>query len=407
MKQSGKIMKNKSIVIGLFLLSFNTFFAQKGIDISAQIRPRYQIDNKDFNSNISSINYSELRTRIGFSFAPIEDITGFVQLQDSRIYGTEPSTLTGIDNIDLHQAYFNINKLFSLPLNLKLGRMELSYGPQRLIGAVGWHNVGRSFDGGILQLTTERLDIDLFSAQTNENFEPGDTNDFSIIGAYGNMKISDKYKIQPFVIGEMLTGNDLSRYTLGLYINGKVGNLSHEIEGAYQLGSISKDIDIAAFMFALNFNYTFNNPVKPAIGIGVDYLSGDDGKDSDKYKVFNTLYATNHKYYGFMDYFINIPNHTYNLGLMDIHVKAELSPLNKLTTALAFHIFNSNSDFTLENGKFSTSFGSEIDFTINYNYNSAVKFQGGFSFFTPGDIFKQTKGEDTSTWAYLMAVVNL
>ena len=57
----------------------------------------------------------------------------------------------------LHQAYFSVNKLFDLPLNLKLGRMELSYGPQRLIGAVGWHNVGRSFDGGILQLNTEKV----------------------------------------------------------------------------------------------------------------------------------------------------------------------------------------------------------------------------------------------------------
>lgn len=395
------------IAIGLFVLSFNSFFAQSGVDITAQIRPRYQIDNKDFNSNLSSVNFSELRTRLGLSFAPIENVTGFVQLQDSRIYGTEPNTLTGIDNIDLHQAYFNINKLFSLPLNLKLGRMELSYGPQRLIGAVGWHNVGRSFDGGILQLVTEKLDVDLFSAKITENFEPGDTNDFSIIGAYGNIKISEKYKIQPFVIGEILSGTNLNRYTLGLYINGNVGNLSHEIEGAYQLGSMSKEVDISAFMFALNLNYTFNSKVKPVIGLGLDYLSGDDGQDSENYKVFNTLYATNHKYYGFMDYFINIPANTYNLGLMDTHIKAELSPFEKFSAALVLHLFNANADFILEGGKTSTSFGSEIDLTINYNYNSAVKFHGGFSFFSPGDIFKQIKGEDTSTWAYLMAVVNL
>ena len=45
--------------------------------------------------------------------------------------------------------------------------------------------------------------------------------------------------------------------------------------------------------------------------------------DTDKkYNVFNTLYATNHKYYGFMDYFIDIPRHTYGLGLIDIHAKA-------------------------------------------------------------------------------------
>lgn len=33
-----------------------------------------------------------------------------------------------------------------------------------------------------------------------------------------------------------------------------------------------------------------------------DYLSGDSG-DSDKYKAFNVLYGTHHKFYGAMDYF--------------------------------------------------------------------------------------------------------
>jgi hypothetical protein len=204
----------------------------------------------------------------------------------------------------------------------------------------------------------------------------------------------------------MLTGSDFSRYTLGIYISGNVGNLSHEVEGAYQLGSVNENTDISAFMLALNANYSFDTPIKPNLGAGIDYLSGDDGTD-DKYNVFNTLYATNHKYYGYMDFFIDIPNHTLGLGLMDIHVKADVSPINKFKTSLAFHIFNSNADFTLINGKKTTNFGSEIDLTLFYNYNSAVNFQAGFSLFSPGDIFKQTRGEDNSTWGYLMAVVNL
>ena len=399
-------MKKILFIINVLILS-STAFAQSGLDVSAQIRARHQINNKGFNSDLSGNRFSELRTRLGLKFSPIDNITGLVQLQDSRIYGTEPNTLTGIDNIDLHQAFFSVNNIFDLPVNLKLGRMELSYGPQRLIGAVGFHNVGRSFDGGVLQLITKNIDVDFFTAQTNESFEAGDTNDFSIYGAYGNLKIANNYKIQPFIIGEMLKGSESSRYTLGLYVNGKVGGLSHEVEGAYQLGSAAKDVDIAAYMFALNLKYTFKSPVKPAVGVGVDYLSGDDGQDADKFKVFNTLYATNHKYYGFMDYFLDIPNHTLGLGLMDVHVKGEVSPANKFKVALAFHMFNANEDFTLVDGKSSTSFGSEIDLTLIYSYNESVKFQSGFSLFSPGEIFKQTKGEDSATWGYIMAVVNL
>jgi len=65
--------------------------------------------------------------------------------------------------------------------------------------------------------------------------------------------------------------------------------------------------------------------MSPVLSAGVDYLSGDDGEDETKYKVFNTLYATNHKFYGFMDYFLNLPVHTYGKGLMDMHGKLNLT----------------------------------------------------------------------------------
>jgi len=391
------------------LLLTSSIFAQSGLDVSAQIRARHQMSNKDFNSDVPANNFTELRTRLNLKFSPVENITGLVQLQDSRVFGTEANTLSSIDNIDLHQAYFTVSKLFNLPLNLKLGRMELSYGPQRLVGAVGWHNVGRSFDGGVVQLKTKKVDVDFFSAQTNESGNVGDTNDVTVAGAYGNLKMAKNHQIQPFIIGELETGTDFGRYTLGVYVKGSIGNLSHEIEGAYQLGSVNENIDIAAYMFALNIMYKFDTPIQPVIGGGIDYLSGDDDFTDNDFKMFNTLYATNHKYYGFMDFF---PGNTYGLGLMDLHVKGTISPAKKFKAMLAFHMFNSVEDFKYipadsPNEKSSTSFGSEVDLTLIYTYNKAVKFQGGFSFFSPGDIFKQVRGEDGSTWAYLMAVVNL
>jgi len=47
------------------------------------------------------------------------------------------------DSFDLHQGFVTINNFFNFPVTLKLGRYEVIYGPQRLMGAVGWHNVGR------------------------------------------------------------------------------------------------------------------------------------------------------------------------------------------------------------------------------------------------------------------------
>ena len=403
-------MKKVTLLLLLLLFAFSGFvIAQDNVKVNAQVRTRTQYIDKDFNSNIDGSSFTELRSRLGAMFSPSKNLIGFIQIQDSRLFGSESGTLSDSKNLDLHQAYFNIKNIFDLPFNLKAGRMELAYGAQRLIGAVGWHNVGRSFDGSVLKLITKSVDVDFISARVNESGLVGDSLDQFLFSAYGNLKVVDKLNLQPFVIAEKTNRIDFTRVTVGLHVSckDKKKAFQHELDAAYQLGTQKTDQDIAAFMVAYNAGYTFNSSIKPMLGAGVAYLSGDDGTDATKYKVFNTLYATNHKFYGYMDYFLNIPTHTYGLGLMDIHAKASIVPAKKLKVALAFHMFNANADYTLLDGSTSTSFGSEMDLTLSYKYSSNVNFVGGFSFFAPGDIFKETKGEDSSMWTYLMAIVNL
>jgi hypothetical protein len=405
-------MKKIFIVISLLCLVFaDSYQAQDNVKISAQVRPRFQFDNKDFTDVTSGQSFTELRTRLGVQFTPLKTLTIFAQLQDSRIFGTEPTTLSKYYKCNLHQAYFLLKQLFNLPIHLKAGRMEVAYGPQRLIGAVGWSNVGRSFDGIIVTLETKKAEFDFFALKETETFNDGDSLDLQVLGLYSNLNIAKGYKIQPFFIAQIMFPLDaLSRYTTGIYISGSHDGFFHETEFAYQFGKISGvrvQQDIAALMGALNIGYKINAKVKPTISAGVDYLSGDDGSDASKTKVFNTLYATNHKYYGFMDYFLNIPAHTLGLGLMDIHGKFSFMPSSKLTLKFAYHMFNSAEDFTLINGSTSNKFGSELDITAVLDYNKHVNFVTGFSFFTPGDIFKQTRGETTAMWFYLMAVVGI
>lgn len=403
-------MKKISLLfIIITFLSSALLTAQDKIEVNAQIRPRFQYDDKDFNSNTGANSFTELRSRLGVLYSPSESLSGFVQIQDSRRFGMESSTLSNSANLDLHQAYFTINNFFKLPLNLKVGRMELSYGSQRLIGSVGWHNVGRSFDGSVLKLVTKSINIDFIAARTNETGFAGDSLDAFLYSAYGDLVLADKLNIQPFVIAEYQAKANFNRYTIGLYMGckDKKKAFQHELDAAYQLGTQNATQDISAFMVAYNLGYTFNTKIKPMIGAGVAYLSGDDGSDAEKYKVFNTLYATNHKFYGYMDYFLNIPNNTYGLGLMDIHIKTSIVPAEKFKIALALHMFNANADYTLLDGNTSTNFGSEMDLTLAYGYNKNVKFVGGFSLFSASEIFKETRGEDLSTWTYLMAIVNL
>jgi hypothetical protein len=161
-------------------------------------------------------------------------------------------------------------------------------------------------------------------------------------------------------------------------------------------------------MATLNMTYTVaSSSLQPAFTVGIDYLSGDDDQSDDTYKVFDTLYATNHKFYGYMDYFLNIPTHTLGLGLSDIHAKVAVQAHKDVSVRLAFHTFMSNADFVATDGSTSTSFGNEVDLTVVYKYTDRLSFTGGASVFAPGEIFKATRGEDLGTWAYVSTIVNL
>ena len=403
-------MKKLSIILLLILIT-GVIAAQQTVKFSAQIRPRLELDNRSFNSTIPFNNYTYLRTRLGVSFTPSIDINGFVQIQDARFFGGETSTTADMKNVDLHQAYFKIDNFFKLPMDLKVGRMELLYSNERVIGTANWVNTGRSFDGAVLSIKGEKIKADIFSVKENEKLNAGDTLDQNMYGVFTDLMLAQNYKIQPFIIWQRaVPSNLLNRFTLGTYIKGDISAFTHETEFIYQFGDItasSRKQNIAAYMFAFNASYTFDESSKPLIGAGIDYVSGDKNSADSDYNVFNTVFGTGHKFFGSMDYFINMPNDTYGLGVMDLIGKVGITPIENLKATLVGHIFTANADYKLKNGSTTTNFGSEIDLTLSYKYNDNVTFEGGASLFSPGDIFKEKKGTDTSTWFYLMAVVNL
>ena len=402
------------IIIALLLGGESNVHAQDSefptYTIQGQVRHRFESSAKTFDSEISALNFNLLRTRLGVNFYGEKHVEAFIQFQDSRVMGEETNTLTdgSADRFDLHQGYLKLTDMFNESVDLQIGRFEANYGSQRLIGAVGWHNIGRSFDGFRVTIHPENMSIDLFNFKAVEEIETGDEGDLNLYGANGDFKLIENYKTQAFVLWQRAQPTDeLSRYTAGLFISGVSGNFKPEIELAYQAGT-RESIDVSAFMVTVNLGYTFSSTtIKPTFSVGIDYLSGDDDPADDTYKVFDTMYATNHKFYGYMDYFLNIPVHTIGLGLTDIHVKGSVKATKDMSIRLAIHTFMSSEDYTLADGSTSTNFGNEVDLTVVYAYTDRVSFVGGVSAFSPGAIFKETRGEDLSTWAYASTIINL
>ena len=70
------------------------------------------------------------------------------------------------------------------PLSLKVGRQELSYGDERLVGAFDWNNIGRVFDAAKLRWQNPWFGADFFSGRViipdDNNFNmPNDYDWFS------------------------------------------------------------------------------------------------------------------------------------------------------------------------------------------------------------------------------------
>ncbi len=131
-------------------------------------------------------------------------------------------------------------------------------------------------------------------------------------------------------------------------------------------------------------------------------VSGDDDSSDDEFGAFNTLFATNHKFYGFMDYFVSFGSAA-GMGLRDLAVSLGVNASEALRLKIDVHHFTADQ---VPDG-FDDVFGQEVDVTGVYKYNSAFSFTIGLSAFAPGDLMDIMRGEDTAFWAYLMTVVNL
>lgn len=405
----------------IILLSFTTLFAQTDDwKITGGLQIRTELDGRDFSNKTYPVSFTSMRTRLGVS----KNISGkaefFVQAQDSRLFGQPMGTLTAINNIDLHLGYVKLNDLFETGVNLQAGRFEMSYGTERFFGAVGWHYIGRSFDGVKLSFGS-KVKSDLFVLTNNRSFAyvanattvtypfnaKPDTS-FNIYGFWSSFGLPTG-KMDFFGYYEAnrkksnLSDYDLSRLTAGLSYAGNYGDYTVTTEGAVQTGKVSGKKNFAYFV-SVSGDYKLGNA---NMGLGADILSGTDPMDTDKYNSFDVSYGTNHKFYGFMDYFINVPANTSGLGLHDFYFKYNLKH-GTHSLSVDIHHFMSNK----ETVSGYNTYGQEADLTLRYNFVQGTILTFGTSIFLPSDLMKSAfssasvERKDIAFWNYLMITSN-
>ncbi len=154
-------------------------------------------------------------------------------------------------------------------------------------------------------------------------------------------------------------------------------------------------------MLGAALGYTLPWKMRPKVTLWYDYLSGDEDPFDGKHGVFDTLYATNHKFYGYMDQFLNVPVHTdpqgrgEGLGLQDFALKLSLQPTQKLKVAADLHHFRTAADDPKDSNGIRLAvddyIGEELDLTLKYLLAPKVTFQVGYSHFWAGRMIEDVK----------------
>lgn len=419
--------------VPIVLMGMRPGIAYAQFDLGAEVRPRteYRHGFKQlFDAGTQDpAFFTEQRTRLNGAFRH-DQWEVLVSLQDVRIWGSEkqankPSDGASTNFAAVHQAWgkFYLNKKWAV----KAGRQELDYDNARFLGNVDWAQQARSHDAVLLtyQDSTTILHIggaynqDAITAEakklTETNYNQQENYKTMQYLWYHRSFKDGGVSVLFFNNGVQAfdaDGKGLTRYshTAGFFTKFMLKKAQASAEGYYQFGKDPQGNDLSAFLFGANLTLPFTG--KTSFNLGADYVSGT-GLNSPvgANRSFTPLYGTNHKFYGYMDYFY-VGNPTTQMGktvgLIDPYLGVKVA-LPKGTLLANVHQFFSPvaiyKDPELLTGDFSASLGTEIDLLYNLDVAKGVNFKLGYSqLFASGAMEWLKKGNrnNLQNWAWMM-----
>ncbi len=439
-----KLLFIKGALLSFAMITGFQSFSQ--FTLEGQYRPRFEYRDgfkTPIKDHTPSAAFTEQRTRLTAGYKS-EKIGFKLSIQDVRIWGETGHINKSDALLSAHEAYAEY--FASTKSTFRIGRQEIRLDGDRFVGSLDWAAQARSFDAlRYLYSDTSGNEITAMLA-FNQNGTPSEPTKLTGNSYSGTVTSYTGFNLNLPKAQQMLTykktlspGNSISfmalndvqqpvdslqnvysRYTLGLTPEFKKGDLKFGGQFYYTGGELSKTTKVSAYMFNVHVQHEgiFGKPE-----LGVDYLSGEDGKDTKTLNGFNPLYGTNHAFYGFMDYFYVGNGHAVggnkvntvggahdNAGLIDIFLKTTFKTGEKSKLLAHLHYFSSPVELKDKDGStVSSGLGTEIDLVYVKPLAEGVKLNIGYSQMFATDGMKAVKYGDTSVktkgmqnWAWVM-----
>jgi len=464
-----------STAVAIFMVA-TTVAQAADVSFSGQIRPRWNIDSiaSDTAPANNPSHYFDTRVRLNAKVNVNANTEVFLQFQSTGVWGSAVANDDGsrlgigggstdandaLDDVGFHQAYLTLKNFFGTTFDAKVGRQEVVIDGHRLFGHTGWTQGADSKDA--IRLTHSAGNHTL-----NYTYIEGENNDSHTTHTTDQENIHLVHASTQGVLGGTLSGifvlvNDdnqsaamedyMQWYTVGARQKGKVGGLDYRVEFYHQFGdagavanasglsitganATGASVDRDAQMFGIRVGKTFKNAsMKPSITLWYDSLSGTDDDDSagGDWGTFDVHHDTGHKFYGFMDFFLNGTGRGSGYyGLQDIAVKLKMSPRAGWTLKADFHNFRTQTDLEgddadtliaadaqMDTTMAGNDLGSELDLTLVHKYDANTKIAVGYSHYWTTGVFGALNGtgatgangctnainacNDDADWAYV------
>ncbi len=417
---------SKTLLLTATLLGASSLAQAADWTVSADLRERYQsFDNLNCNNAVNK-NSWEFDSRL-FLKAKGDFGNGLsVFLQPQAMLIQNHATSSGnFSQADLLQAYVQYQKA---GLGVRLGRQQLVYGDQRLLGHLGWKDVARTFDGVKAMYKADNIAFDVFAVHPADitNMTPSTAQpqgkslvtweDRTLIGAYGTYTIAPKTGLDAYLINwkhgqQAAVGKGRNINTYGLRGFGTWGAIDATAEAVFQSGDWANNIKQSASAYAVKAGYSFD-AWKTRVGVEYDFSPGDNKQNATTHKNFVFPFHTNHAHYGEMDRFSWA-------NMKDLRFSAKTSPLKNLTLMGNVHLLSldkAQGDWLNVVGAGNlyagaptytqTKAGTEIDLKVVYKVAAVqgLKLVGFYGIFNPGAaVAERNAGKsDAPHFAYML-----
>ncbi len=388
--------------------------------VRGEVRERVEgFDGLGFDGSREDL-YWLTRLRLNATVTPAKSLSFQVQAQDARV-GRKTVGPTGAPfraPFDLRMAFADVGSP-SAPSALRLGRQELVYGEQRLVGHVSWLNAARTFDAAKLTVRTPAFSVDAFGASVVRTLvdafdRSGAGNRFA--GVYGTTtRLLPAATVEPYVFwkrdvnlrGERGAVADLQHATVGVRVAGRLpARLDYGIEMAVQRGSLGAE-DVRAW--AGHWQLRESLPGRGAMKLIGEYnfASGDEDPADGIRGTFDQLYPTPHDKTGLAD----------QIGWKNIHharAGFEFTPLRGLPVAASYHswwlaetrdaVYSVGSAVLarVPGGDAEAHVGQEVDVQIARPLTPQIALAAGYAHIVPGAVLKAATPGASYSHPYVM-----